>query len=80
MRGSFEIFLKGNRCLVFLQTPAIYEGKRTAWLIDGKTGDMLSEFYGLENSDRGLCTYSGGKFPTNGDCTWNEYLDRANQM
>jgi hypothetical protein len=36
LRGNFEIILKGNRCLVFLQAPAIFEGKRTAWLIDGK--------------------------------------------
>jgi hypothetical protein len=44
LRGNFEIVLKGNRCLVFLQAPAIFEGKRTAWLIDGKTGALLSEF------------------------------------
>ena len=77
LRGNFEIILKGNRCLVFLQAPAIYEGKRTAWLIDGKTGDLLSEFYAPTNGgawkdgDRGLCSYRGGKFPT-AECTWNE--------
>ena len=65
--------------MVFLQAPAIFEGKRTAWLIDGKTGELLSEFYGPKDSDRGLCSYRGGKFPT-AECTWSEYLDKANQM
>ena len=79
LSGTFEIILKGNRCLVFLQAPAVFEGKRTAWLIDGKTGALLSEFYGPKDSDRGLCSYRGGKFPTV-ECTWNEYLDKADQM
>jgi len=79
LQGSFEILLKGSRCLVFLQAPAAFEGKRTAWLIDGNTGELLSEFYGPKDSDRGLCSYRGGKFPT-GECSWNEYLDKANQM
>ena len=79
LRGSFEIIVKGQRCLVFLQAPAIFEGKRTAWLIDGKTGGLLSEFYGPKSSDRGLCSYRGGKFPT-AECTWEEYLDKADQM
>jgi hypothetical protein len=85
LRGTFEIILKGNRCLVFLQVPAVFEGKRTAWLIDGKNGELLSEFYGPTNggawkdNDRGLCSYRGGKFPT-GECSWDEYMDRANQM
>jgi hypothetical protein len=79
LRGNFEIILKGNRCLVFLQAPAAFEGKRSAWLIDGKTGDLLSEFYGPKDSDRGLCSYRGGKFPT-AECTWDEYLEKANQM
>jgi hypothetical protein len=79
LRGNFEIILKGNRCLVFLQAPAAFEDKRTAWLIDGKTGALLSEFYGPKDSDRGLCSYRGGKFPT-AECAWNEYLDKANQM
>jgi len=79
LRGNFEIILKGNRCLVFLQASAIFEGKRTAWLIDGKNGELLSEFYGPKNSDRGLCSYRSGKFPT-AQCTWDEYLDKANQM
>jgi hypothetical protein len=85
LRGQFEIILKGNRCLALLQSPAIYEGKRTAWLIDGKTGDLLSEFYAPTNGgawkddDRGLCSYRGGKFPS-GECTWEEYMDKADQM
>ena len=45
LKGQFEIIMKGNRCLVFLQTPAIFEGKRAAWLIEGKTGELLAEFY-----------------------------------
>jgi hypothetical protein len=79
LSGTFEIILKGDRCLVFLQAPAVFEGKRTAWLIDGKTGALLSEFYGPKDSNRGLCSYRGGKFPTV-ECTWNEYLDKADQM
>jgi hypothetical protein len=85
LRGSFEIILKGDRCLVFLQADAIFKGKRTAWLIEGKNGELLSEFYGasqggaFKDGDRGHCSYRGGKFPT-ADCTWNEYLDKAGQM
>jgi hypothetical protein len=85
-KGQFEIILKDNRCLVFLQAPsAVSPGKRTAWLIDGKTGELLAEFYApttggaWKDSDRGLCSYRGGKFPT-AECTWDEYLDKANQM
>jgi hypothetical protein len=86
-RGQFEIILKGNRCLLFLQADSeMFEGKRTAWLIDGKTGDLLAEFYApksvsgaWKDSDRGLCNYRGGKFPT-GECTWEEYTAKADQM
>jgi hypothetical protein len=78
LQGSFEIFLKGSRCLVFLQAPAIFAGKRTLWLIEGN-GLLLSEFYGPKDSDRGQCSYRGGKFPTN-ECSLDEYLDKANQM
>jgi Rap1a immunity proteins len=85
-RGQFEVIVKGNRCLVFLQAPAIFEGKRTAWLIEGTIGDLLAEFYapitGAElwkDSDRGPCSFRGGKFPT-GECTWSEYMDKADQM
>jgi hypothetical protein len=86
LKGQFEIIVKGNRCLVFLQAPsAISEGKRAAWLIDGKNGELLSEFYGPTNGgafkdgDRGLCSYRGGKFPT-AECPWSEYMDKADQM
>jgi hypothetical protein len=85
LKGQFEIILKGNRCLVFLQAPAIFEGKRTAWLIDGKNGGLLAEFYApttgapWKDSDRGLCSYRGGKFKT-GECTWEEYMGKADQM
>jgi hypothetical protein len=85
LKGQFEIILKGNRCLVFLQAPAIFEGKRAAWLINGKTGELLAEFYapttgtGWKDSDRGLCSYRGGKFPTS-ECSWSEYMDKADQM
>jgi hypothetical protein len=85
MKGQFQIIVRDRRCLVILQAPAIYEGKRTACLIDGKTGEMLSEFYasvgpnGWQDNDRGLCTFAGGKFKTS-ECTWSEYLDKADQM
>jgi hypothetical protein len=79
LHGTFEIILRGHRCLVLLQAAAVFEDKRTARLLDGKTGVLLSEFYGPKDSDRGLCSYRSGKFPT-AECTWNEYLDKANQM
>jgi hypothetical protein len=31
----------------------------------------------FKDSDCGLCSYRVGKFPT-AECTWNEYLDKAN--
>ena len=73
LHGTFEIILRGHRCLVLLQAAAVFEDKRTARLLDGKTGVLLSEFYGPKDSNRGLCTYSGGKFPP-AECTWKEYL------
>jgi hypothetical protein len=80
VQGYFEIIIKGNRCLVFLETPGVFAGKRVARLIDGKTGDLLSEFDGPKDTrERGLCRYRGGKFPT-GECTWDEYLAKAEQM
>jgi hypothetical protein len=85
LRGSFEIIVKGGRCLVLLQADSIFKGKRTAWLIEGKNGELLSEFYGptqggeFSTGDSGHCSYRGGKFPT-GECTWREYLDKAGQM
>jgi len=48
-------------------------------LLDGKTGVLLSEFSGPKDSNRGLCTYGDGKFPA-AECTWTEYLEKANQM
>ena len=63
----------------------MFEGKRTASLIDGKTGELLAEFYAptsggaWKDSDRGLCSYRGGKFPT-GECSWLEYMEKADQM
>jgi hypothetical protein len=86
LKGQFEIILKGNRCLVLLQANSrTFEGKRAAWLINGKTGELLAEFYApttgdvWKDSDRGLCSYRGGKFKT-GECTWEEYMDKADQM
>src|SRR5262245_12868924 len=38
VQGYFEIIIKGDRCLVFLETPGVFAGKRVARLIDGKTG------------------------------------------
>ena len=54
LHGTFEIILKGNRCLVLLQAPAVFEDKRAARLLDGKTGVLLSEFYGPKDSNRPL--------------------------
>ena len=34
--GTFEIILRGHRCLVLLQAAAVFEDKRTARLLDGK--------------------------------------------
>jgi len=48
-------------------------------LLDGKTDVLLSEFSGPKDSNRGLCTYRDGKFPA-AECTWTEYLEKANQM
>jgi hypothetical protein len=79
LHGTFEIILKGDRCLVLLQAPAAFEDKRTARLLDGRTGELLAEFYAPKDSNRGLCTYRNGKFPS-AECTWDEYLKNANQM
>jgi len=86
LNGQFEIIVKGDRCLAFLQADStMFQGKRAAWLVDGKTGDLLAEFYApttggpWKDSDRGLCSYRGGRFPT-GDCTWEEYMDKTDQM
>ena len=56
LHGTFEIILRGHRCLVLLQAAAVFEDKRTARLLDGKTGVLMSEFYGPKDSNRGLCT------------------------
>jgi hypothetical protein len=67
--GGANILAKDRRCFVFLQAPsAMFPGKRAAWLIDGKTGEMLSEFYapagdGWTRDSRGICTYRGGALP-----------------
>ena len=37
LHGTFEIILRGHRCLVLLQAAAVFEDKRTARLLDGKT-------------------------------------------
>ena len=86
LKGQFEIILKGKRCLVFLQADSpLFEGKRTASLIDGKTGELLAEFYAptsggaWKDSDRGNCSYRGGRFPT-GECSWQEYMEKTDQM
>jgi len=79
VQGYFEIIIKDDRCLVFLETPG-GPGKRVSRLIDGKTGDLLAEFNGPKDTrERGLCSYRRGKFPT-GECTWDEYLAKSEQM
>ena len=72
--GRFEIFIRWGHCVLLLQAPAIFEGKRTVSFFDGKTGDLLAEFYGPKDSDTGLCSYRGGALPTNGDCTSKEFF------
>jgi len=70
-----HVNLNGNRCLVFLQAPAVLEGKRTAWLIDGKSGALLSEFYGPKDSDRGYAATaaaSSRRTSARGTSTWTE--------
>jgi hypothetical protein len=79
-KGQFEIILKGRRCLVFLQADSkMYEGKRTSWLIEGATGELLAEWYGPRGSNTGMCSYRAGKFKT-GECTVEDYMDKADQM
>jgi hypothetical protein len=85
-QDPLEIIVKGDRCLFFVQANSkLYPGKRTAWLIEGKSGDLLAEFYApispngpWGDNDRGLCSF-GGHFPTF-TCTWVEWRERADQM
>ena len=79
-QGYFEIIIKGELCLVFLETPGTFAGMRVARLIDGKTGYMLSEFEGpKETKERGFCRYWNAK-DTKVECTWDEYLAKTQQM
>ena len=50
LHGTFEIILRGHRCLRPLQAAAVFEDKRTARLLDGKTGVLLSEFDGTKTA------------------------------
>jgi hypothetical protein len=43
-------------------------------------GDLLAEFYGPQDSERGLCSFRGGRFKTDADCTLADYFEKANQM
>ncbi|WP_338821625.1 hypothetical protein WDM22_26390 [Bradyrhizobium septentrionale] len=86
-KGQFEIIEKDQRCLLFLQADSkMFAGKRAAWLIEGRNGDLLAEFYApiapgsaWKVDDRGLCSFRGGKFPTS-NCTWADWMDKADQM
>jgi hypothetical protein len=80
VQAYFEIIIKEDRCLVFLDTPGTFAGMRVARLIDGKTGDMLSEFDGPKDAkQRGFCRY-GDEKAAKIECTWDEYLARTKQM
>jgi hypothetical protein len=84
---DFEIMVRGNRCLIFVIVDSpMFPGKRSAWLIEGKTGDLLAEFYAPTNhgrpwelTDRGLCQFRGGRFKTT-QCAWAEWKVLADQM
>ena len=56
-----------------------FEGKEAIWLIEGKDGSLLAEFYGPKGVDEGMCSYNGGRFKT-GFCPFKEWLAKANTM
>ena len=78
LHGTFEIILKGNRCLVLLQAPAVFEDKRTARLLDGKTGVLLSSSTRRRQQPWPLHV-SRRQVPVV-RVYWDEYLKNANQM
>lgn len=85
---KFDIVVRNGRCLMFIRQDysPINPDKRAGWLIDGKDGDILAEFWGNSNNgqpwqpgDIGLCTFRGGRFKTS-QCPWSEWQAKAAQM
>lgn len=85
---NFDIVVRDGRCLLFIrQTESpMFPGKRAGWLIDGKDGDILAEFWGRSNNgqpwqpnDMGLCSFRGGRFKTE-MCPWSVWMARSAQM
>lgn len=85
---NFDIVVRGGRCLMFIRQveSPMFPGKRAGWLIDGKDGDILAEFWGKANNgqpweptDIGLCSFRGGRFKT-AMCSWSEWMARSAQM
>ncbi len=84
---DFDIVVRGGRCMFFVrQKPetSFTPGKRAAWFIDGRDGDILAEFWGPANNGRpfepndiGLCSFRGGiPFKTE-MCPWSVWMARS---
>jgi len=85
---NFDIVVRDGRCLMFIRQveSPMFPGKRAGWLIDGKDGDILAEFWGRSNNgqpwqpnDIGLCSFRGGRFKTE-MCPWSVWMARSAQM
>lgn len=85
---NFEIVVRDGRCRIFIRQTVspINPDKRAGWLIDGRDGDILAEFWGSskngqpwEPGDIGLCSFRGGRFKTS-QCPWSEWQAKAAQM
>lgn len=85
---NFDIVVREGRCLLFIRQAysPINPSKRAGWLIDGRDGDILAEFWGSskdgqpwEPNDIGLCSFRGGRFKTS-QCPWSEWQAKAAQM
>lgn len=85
---NFDIVVRDGRCLLFIRQKSspINPDKRAGWLIDGRDGDILAEFWGGANNgqpwrpdDIGLCSFRGGRFKTS-MCPWSEWQAKAAQM
>lgn len=88
--SDFDIVVRNGRCMFFIrQKPetSFTPGKRAAWFIDGKDGDILAEFWGPANGGRpfepddvGLCSFRGGiPFKTD-QCKWSTWLARSARL
>ena len=88
--SNFDIVVRDGRCLLFIRQRAeasFTPGKRAAWFIDGKDGDILAEFWGPANGGRpfepgdvGLCSFRGGiPFKTE-MCPWSVWIARSARL